>query len=193
MDPSTSTTERHRQRGVTTAELAVVSAIAATLVAAAAPDFSVFIANAQLRTASESLRGALRLAQIEAIKRQAPVELVLTDQMPISAAVEPAPNGHNWVVRMRLPDGGFELIRASSGATQAPRVQVQAQRGVFAFDPFGRLRADSFGNPAPVDRQRIELADRDAIGRLLWVVVSPTGSTSSCDPRASQDDPLHCG
>jgi Tfp pilus assembly protein FimT len=173
------------------AELAVVSALAATLVATAAPDFSVFIANAQLRTASENLRGALRLAQIEAVKRQVPVELVLTDEAPDGAEVAPAPGGRNWIVRARLADGGFELIRASSGAM--PALRVQAQRSVFAFDPFGRLRADSFGNPAPVDRQHIELADHDALGRPLRIVVNPAGSTSSCAPQALQGDPLHCG
>lgn len=191
MDSSTSTTSRHRQRGVTMAELAVVSAIGVTLVAAAVPDFSVFVANAQLRTASEDLRRALRLAQIEAIKRQAPVELVLTAQTPHDAAVVPAPYGRNWVVRAQQADGGYELIRSSAGAVST--LQIQSQRSVFAFDPFGRLRADSLGNPAPERKQLIDLADRDARGRPLRVVVSPAGSTSSCDPRASREDPLHCG
>lgn len=173
-------------------ELAIVTGIAATLLASAAPDFSGFLAGAQLRSASDNLRGGLRLAQIEAIKRQAPVELVLTDDEPRTADVTPSVEGRNWVIRAPSTSGGFELIRSRAGESWTPRVRVEADRGVFAFDPFGRLRADSFGNSAPTRELRVELADREARARPLWVVVRPGGSSLSCDPRAPDGDPFAC-
>lgn len=185
--------QRRRQRGITAIDLAIAMGIAATLVATAAPDFSGFVANAQLRAASDNLRSGLRLAQIEAIKRQAPVELVLTDDEPYTAAVTPSPGGRNWVVRVVEPGGRYALLQSLAGGSQTPRVLVEADRAVFAFDPFGRLRADSYGNSAPADDLRVELADREARGRPLRVVVRPAGSSLSCDPRASGGDPFACG
>jgi len=192
MRPETPTRARRLQKGVTALELAIVTAIGATLVAAAAPDFSGFVANAQLRSASENLRSGLRLAQIEAIKRQAPVELVLTDDEPGSASVRPASDGRNWVIRALSPGGGFELLQSLAGAAQTPRVRIEADRSIFAFDPFGRLRADSYGNAAPSGDLRVDLADRDARGRPLRVVVRPTGSSLNCDPSARGGDPFGC-
>jgi Tfp pilus assembly protein FimT len=180
------------QRGATVVELAIVVGIAATLLAAAAPDLSGFVANRQLHAASDNLRAGLRQAQIEAIKRQAPVELVLTDDAPDAAAPTPAVDGRNWVIRAPLANGGFELIQSRVGSSHTPRVRIEADRGVFAFDMFGRLRADSFGQPAPSSDLRVELTDRDARGRPLRVMVRPAGSSLSCDPRAADGAPFAC-
>ena len=174
-------------------ELAIVLGIGATLAATAGPDFSGLIANVQLRAASDNLRSGLRLAQLEAVKRQSTVELVLTGDPPKVATVRPSVDGRNWVIRAPLPDGGFELIETSTGARQTPRVRVEAERGVFAFDPFGRLRADSFGHATPNGELRIELSDHESRGRPLRVVVRPGGATTSCDPNAAGNDPFACG
>lgn len=184
---------RRPHDGVTVVELAIVTAIGATIAAAAASGLPGFLANAQLRAASDELRSALRFAQIEAIKRQAPVELVLTDEAPGRPDVRPASDGCNWVIRALRPDGGLELLRGSSSASLAARVRVDADREAFAFDAFGRLRADSLGNAAPEADLRIELSDRDARGRPLRVVVRPSGSSVNCDPRARGDDAFACG
>lgn len=181
------------QGGVTAVELTIVITIATTLAAAAASGLPGFVANAQLRAASEDLRSALRLAQIEAIKRQGVVELVLTEEAPARPDVRPASDGPNWVIRMARPDGGFDLLQSSSGAIRAARVRVAADRGAFAFDAFGRLRADSLGNSAPRADLRIELSDRDARGRPLRVLVRPSGSSVNCDPQAQGDESFACG
>ncbi|MEZ5602957.1 MAG: GspH/FimT family pseudopilin [Burkholderiaceae bacterium] len=171
MRPETPTRARCLQTGVTALELAIVTAIGATLVAAAAPDFSGFVANAQLRSASENLRSGLRLAQIEAIKRQAPVELVLTDDEPGSASVRPASDGRNWVIRAPSPGGGFELLQSLAGAAQTPRVRVEADRGVFAFDPL-----DAFA------RTRTAMRPRAATCASTWSTGMPAADRcgSSC-------------
>lgn len=184
---------RRLQMGVTALELAIVTTIVATIAVAAASDLAGFLVNSQLRTASDELRSALRLAQIEAIKRQAVVELVLTAEASGRPDVQPASDGRNWVIRAVRADGGFELLQASSGAALAPRVRVEADREAFAFDAFGRLRADSLGNAAPEAELRIELSDRDALARSLRVVVRPSGSSLNCDPHARGGDAFACG
>lgn len=193
MRPDMPKRARRPQKGVTAVELAIVSTIAATIAAAAAPDLSGFLANSQLRTASDDLRSGLRLAQIEAIKRQGLVELVLTDEAPGRPEVRAVSNGRNWVIRATRPDGGFELLQSSSGETRTPRVRIEADRQVFAFDAFGRLRADSLGNAAPEADLRIELSDRDARGRPLRVMVRPSGSSVNCDPHARGGEAFACG
>ncbi len=179
--------------GVTAAELAIVTTIVATLAAAAAPEFSGFLVNAELRSVSEDLRSGLRLAQIEAIKRQGVVELVLTGEAPERADVHPASDGRNWVIRAARRDGGFALLRSSSGATWTPRVRIESDREAFAFDKFGRLHADSIGNAAPGADLHIELSDRDERGRPLRVLVRPSGSSLTCDPGAQDGAAFACG
>jgi Tfp pilus assembly protein FimT len=193
MKPTVPVRKRSLQRGMSAVELAIVLGIGATLAATAGPDFSGFFANVQLRAASNNLRSGLRLAQLEAVKRQSPVELVLTGDAPTAATVRPSVDGRNWVIRAPLPDGRFELIETSTLARQTSRVRVEAERGVFAFDPFGRLRADSFGHAAPTREIHIELSDHESRGRPLRVVVRPAGATTSCDPNAAGNDPFACG
>lgn len=193
MCPPRSTLFRRLQRGVTVVELAIVLAIVATLVTTVGPDFSGLVANAQLRGATDGLRGGLRHAQIEAIKRQEAVELVLTEDRPDTAVVSPSTQGRNWVIRVPLANGGYELLQSSEGAAASPRVRVGADRSVFAFDSFGRLRADSTGRAAPAGALRVEFTDRESRGRALRVVVQPAGSSQSCDPQAAGGGPFACG
>ncbi len=192
MCPDHPTRARRPQRGVTAIEVAIVMALGATLVATAVPDFSGIVADAQLRAASDSLRSGLRLAQIEAIKRQTLVELVLTEDAPGSPTVRPMSDGRNWVIRIPSPPGGYELLQSLAGTSQAPRVRVEADRGVFAFDTFGRLRADSLGNAAPGGDLRVDLSDREARGRPLRVLIRPSGSSLNCDPHARGGDSFGC-
>ncbi len=183
---------RTRQRGATVIEATIVAAIGTTLLAAASPELAQYFADAQLRSAADDLRGALRTAQIEALSRQAPVELVLTDDAPRDAGVTPHPGGRNWVVRAAV-DGRFELIRGFSGADRAPRVQLHSSRGTFVFDAFGRVREAGSDREHPEHGWEIRVEDRASIGRPLRVVVTPAGSSIACDPAAAPGDSFACG
>lgn len=183
---------RARQRGATVVEAAIVAAIGTTLLAAASPEVAQYVVNSQLRSAADGLRSALRTAQLEALARQVPVELVLTDDEPRDANVTPRAAGRNWVVRAAV-DGRYEWIRGFSGADRAPRVHLHSARGTFAFDAFGRLRDDGNARRLSEDGWRISVEDRESIGRPLRVVVTPGGSSTACDPAAAPGDSYSCG
>lgn len=185
-------TSARRQHGLTLVEMAITMLIFAILVAAAAPSFGGFLANTQIRSASDSLRNGLRVAQMEAIKRNRPVELVLTNDAPISGDVNASTAGRNWVVRTTRANGTFELLQGFAGTSQIPRVTLAADRGIFAFDAFGRLTADSAGNAAPAADLAVAISDSDSKGRPLRVVVRTGGSSVSCDPNATSGTPFAC-
>ncbi len=185
--------ERTWQRGATVVEMVILFAIGTTLLAAASPELSLLAANAQMRSAADSLRSGLRIAQREALSRQLPVELVLTDDAPRAAQVAPAADGSNWIVRAVRGDRSFELLASFSGADQTPRVLVKAERSVFAFDSFGRLRVDASGEAHARDAWRIAFDDRLAIARPLRVEVTTGGSSTTCDPSAGATDSFTCG
>ncbi|MGD9946413.1 MAG: GspH/FimT family pseudopilin [Burkholderiaceae bacterium] len=181
-----------RQHGLTLVEMAITMLIFAILVAAAAPSFSGFLANTQIRSASDSLRNGLRVAQMEAMKRNRRVELVLTDSAPTSATVTATAAGRNWVIRAEQAGGGFELLQGFAGQTQTPQVTITADRSIFSFDAFGRLSEDSAGNAAPAGDLAVAIADSGSKGRPLRVLVRPGGASASCDPAATSGSPFAC-
>ncbi|WP_230410245.1 GspH/FimT family pseudopilin [Undibacterium rugosum] len=70
---------RFLYRGFSLVELLVAIAIAAILMALAAPSFSSFIDNQRLQTATLEFYAGVNLARAEAIKRGAQVSMVATD------------------------------------------------------------------------------------------------------------------
>ena len=66
-----------RTAGFTLVELLIGLAIAALLVMLALPSYSVWIADAQIRNAAESIASGLRYAQGQAIARNAAIEFVI--------------------------------------------------------------------------------------------------------------------
>jgi type IV fimbrial biogenesis protein FimT len=67
--------EGHANRGFTLIELLIALAIAAVLLAAAAPSGGAFLAVAEMRGSSEALMRALNVARSEAIKRGTRVDV----------------------------------------------------------------------------------------------------------------------
>lgn len=178
---------RAPQRGVTIIELAIVLAIFATLAVAAIPDVNAFIARSQVRAAADALRGALRAAQIEALARGGIVEVVLTEDVPSSSAawLSPSTGGRNFVVRAQTRAGAREVLYEHRGSLLTPRVRVAADRAVFRFDAFGRLRAESICADAPDALCAIHLDDGaagTASHAVLQVRVGPGGSSTACNP-----------
>ncbi len=68
-----------RLRGMTLIELMIGIAVAAILFLLAAPAYQEFIANTNVRSAAENTLNGLRLANAEAIKRNAPVRFAVVD------------------------------------------------------------------------------------------------------------------
>lgn len=66
-----------RPRGFTLVELLIGMVILAILMLLALPTFSQFMGNTRIRNTADSLANGIRLAQVEAIKRNRPVEFIV--------------------------------------------------------------------------------------------------------------------
>jgi len=86
------------ENGFSLIELCVVLAIVAILYSQAAPAFSAWVQNAQIRTATESIQSGLQLARSEAIRRNRSVIFWLTSTANPATA--------DWLVGCASPAGG---------------------------------------------------------------------------------------
>ena len=196
--------------GFSLTELMVTVAIVAILMSLAAPSFSTWIQNSRIRTTAESIQNGLQLARVEALKRNAAVEFVLTS---LAAAGTDA----DWVVRcvVAADDSDGDGVADCPGVSVSPapavspdaisqRPSAEGSRGIavaagastFIFSGTGRV------TPAPVVVIAIDISNPSggncvaASGpmRCLRVTVSPGGQVRMCDPSIplSSPDPRRC-
>lgn len=195
------------QRGFSIIELVIVMLVFAILVRAAAPAYATWMANTRIRTAADSIYGALQLARQEAIRRNARVQFALTDAGgssswqvcpvgPGTLACDPA----QPIVQAR--DGGelagnTQVGASTNPATTAPGAfgaALAAASGVPAsviFDALGRpVVAAGQANIARIDVRDVGMSAADE--RRLVIVVSAAGSPRLCDPKATAGTPRAC-
>ena len=177
---TTCTSNGSRARGFTLIELMVVVTVLALLALLAAPMYQTFVANTQIRSASESIMHGLRLAQAEAVKRNGNVEFALE-----------ASTG--WTIT-DLSDNS--VIARSTWADGAPKAVVSAQSlSKVQYDGLGRLRLagkrPTVDDPVPVFNVSTSMSNADQ--RLLRIVVDIRGGGARmCDPKLPGDDPGGC-
>jgi type IV fimbrial biogenesis protein FimT len=197
-------------RGVTLIELAVVLAVVAILFAQAAPSFSAWVHNAQIRTATESIQNGMQLARAEAIRRNRSVMFWLT-----SSATPPQAD---WLVGCMNPlnSGGagpvaeaagdcpgsstgaapFNWIQRQAAADQQtalPQLQITpAGANNVTFNSLGMVIPNLDGSASIT---RIDVTDpsmSSALARPLRVTVSG-GQVRMCDPHLNPTtDPRGC-
>jgi type IV fimbrial biogenesis protein FimT len=105
-----------RQKGFTLPELMIVLALAATVLAIAAPNFSEFRVNNRLTSSGNDFLGAVSAARTEAIKRQVPVAVCPSADPRNAAATCTAGAFTGWIVFVDtdndcVRDAGEELLR----------------------------------------------------------------------------------
>jgi type IV fimbrial biogenesis protein FimT len=158
-----------RPRGFTLIELMVVITIMALMVIMFAPNMAVWIANSKMRGTAESLASELRLAQVEALRRNRQAVFALTNAPPALDAT-PTANGVNWFVRA-LPTAA-ELAEAS-------------------FDPAPLYVHGS--NQASLARASIQgpaLLCFNAVGQPTRTAGSPVGGVTACAVPANGANPV---
>ena len=201
---------RHRRaRGVTLPELLIGMAIVAILLGFGVPSIATYLQSAKLHSAAQSYLAGIQLARSEAIRRNVPVEFVLTDT-PVVGGVEnaavPTATGLNWVVRVFNPGtNAFDLIEAKSAregspSAAAPSVTIQGTGNPALFD--GRVAFNGFGGVANASAYdfRIEnpaggtCADSGGNMRCMRIRVPAGGQVRLCDPAtANVTDSRGCG
>ena len=197
-----------RRRGFTLIELLVTISVFAFLMLLAAPSFTSWIQDAQVRTAAESLANGLRVAQAEAARRHRQVALVLTNGVP-NPGVTAQANGKNWFVTAIPNTAANEsypnppapsplMVQSGALGAVAPNAQLTGQAAV-CFSSLGRLTTLNDGTynctiPASGTVTYNVTNSRYAAARALNVTVGLGGSIRVCDPSKSlsQNNPDAC-
>lgn len=197
-----------QRRGFTLVELLVTISVFAFLMLLAAPSFTSWIQDAQVRTAAESLQNGLRVAQAEAARRHRQVALVLTNSAPAQGVTAQA-NGKNWLVTAiantaaneaytNLPPTPSLMVQSGSLGAVAPNAQITGQAAV-CFSSLGRLTTLNDGTynctiPATGTVTYAVTNSKSSTARALNVTVGLGGSIRVCDPSKSlsQGSPDAC-
>jgi len=188
-----------RHHGFSLVELIVGLAVLALLIALGVPQYAAFTANARIRATSEGVTAGLNLARAEAVKRNARVEMVLTDDPPVEGLVNsltPSTSGTNWMVREWVPSSNsYNFIEGKAGAEGSGReesgVIVASSSTDASYD--GRVTFTGFGAMAigqPVTFQFTYPAAGACAAasgplRCLNINVSPGGQIRVCDPKVT--------
>ncbi|MCC6611531.1 MAG: GspH/FimT family pseudopilin [Burkholderiales bacterium] len=190
-----------RPRGFTIIELMVGLVLLGVLVTLALPSFTQMLQNTKLRAGAEAITNGLQLARSQALRRNQPVEFLLTSDDPIADnAGGPAvtTNGPHWMVRTNAGAAGFSFVQGHSGfegSSQAAGTQVQiaavvpsspaaVTAGTVTFNPMGRaeLTADATFDVSNPAGGACKTAGGNEPMRCLRVVVTPGGRVRMCDP-----------
>lgn len=185
---------RH-EAGFSLIELLVTMIVFAILAAMAAPSLMQYSENMKTLAQAESFYASAQQARAEAIRRNVPVELVLTDQPPVMESVDTnglTTNGPNWIVRQLSdspPSTAHTFIEGKSGAEGGGRAGGKSSVVIDANGATGiRFNASGALVGARIDVNFTQLGASCApagAARCLRVVAMPGGQVSLCDPAAS--------
>lgn len=181
--------------GFSLIELMIGIALLALLLMLGLPGFSSYLQNAKLRSAAESFYTGVQMARAEAVRRNAQVEIVLTDDdasvINRNTAVLSA-TGKNWIIRALDPTTGlYDYIEGKSmleGSGQASTPSVQIDGSGISLVAFRGLGATTLAGAATFAFTNPAGGDCAALGgpmRCLNVVVSVGGQARMCDPAVS--------
>lgn len=165
--------------GFTLIELLIGIMIMAILLGLAMPSFQIWLQNAQIRNAAESIQNGLQRARAEAVGRNTNVEFVLG-------------TGSSWVVRLA---GGADIESRSSseGSQNVTATVTPAGATTVTFNNFGGALATNAD--ASVRIQQIELDSSvlpAANSQELRVTIGLGGNVRMCDPNAPASSPRAC-
>lgn len=169
------------QRAFTLVEMLITVAILAILLALAAPSFSVLLANAQIRTASQALFDGLQLARVEAIRRNARVIFTLSDQSA-------------WMVTVESDGSTVQSRPAGEGSASVAVAVTPADATKATFDGLGRLQPNTDASASIAQLDADVPAPIVPAGRShpLRVTLSGGGSVRLCDPAAAPGVGMGC-
>lgn len=190
------------QQGVSLIELTIGMVIFSLLLTMAAPSFSKWLQNSQIRTATDAIQNGLQLARGEAVRRNTQVRFQLTSTADNACAL--STTSANWVVSLDDPSSACanapsntvspRIIQMRPNAEGSSNVTVAAGQSTFIFNGLGRV------TPVPTSDINIDITNPTggsctAAGgtiRCLRIVVSTGGQLRMCDPARASTDPQGC-
>lgn len=163
-----------KQQGVTLIELLIAIAIMAILAGIAVPSFTIWLQNTQIRTATESIKNGLQLARAEAIRRNEPVNFVLSSATSTAWTVSTVAGTQ---IQQRLSSDGSPNVTATVTPAGATTV---------TYNRLGRI-----SNAGALTQ--IVLDTSSTQDRPLTLNISAGGQIRGCDPTITDiNDPRHC-
>jgi type IV fimbrial biogenesis protein FimT len=167
--------------GFTLIELMVTVAVLGILMALAMPNYTQWIANTRVRTTAEAIQNGLMLAKGEAVRRNAKVQFVLTNNDPVVGnvnTVTAAVSGKAWMVRTYLSAGTYtsaNFIQGRSSAEGSANTTVDADQSTVVFTGMAGL------SPVPAATVNIDVTGTGA-SRPLRITIARGGAIRMCDP-----------
>lgn len=195
--------KRRAARGVTLIETMVSLAIFASLLGMAAPAFSIWLQNGQIRTAAEAIQNGLQLARGSAVQRNALVSFQMSSTLGSDCAA--STSGPDWVVSVDDPTGACDatpseataprIISSRPGSEGSRNAVIAADEARITFNGLGRrVNAVSSAN-ININVSNPSGGDCVADGgdmRCLRVIVSSSGQVKMCDPSVAASDTRGC-
>lgn len=196
-------------RGFSLIELLVALVVMGILMTFLMPVYSDYVRNVKVRVEAESFVSGVQLARAEAVRRNVPVEFLLTSDAPTEANVATATasaSGPNWIVRtadMAIFIEG-KIAAASAGASQV-RINDTTSPAVDDVgdpppgSPIASITFNSLGRAAIAADTAFKFTvpgvkcqtDSGPV-RCMRVTVSVFGQARLCDPRTAAGDPRSC-
>jgi type IV fimbrial biogenesis protein FimT len=181
----------YTDRGFSLIELLIGIAVLGTLLAFGFPAFNTYAQNARILTSAQSFQASVSQARAEAVRLNANVELVLTDDID-PTTTNLSVNGRNTLVRTK-PKGapGYVLVdlrdgREGSGQAtgSTPRVLVTGSVNQIVFSPLSNTALTSSATFSFTSQADGPKCVKDGgTARCLTVEVSPGGQSRLCDPK----------
>lgn len=185
-------------KGFTLIELAVTTAILGILLTYAVQSYRVWIANARVRTAAETLTEGLSAARNEAIKRNRPVAFRLVTDLSSTCAA--SSSGTSWVASLNDPANNCDedisdtvapfIVAKKSGAEGTGNVTISAlsapvggvavAANTVIFNGVGRVVLTGNTPIAQIDIDSSALSAAES--RELRIVLTTGGMVKMCDP-----------
>lgn len=188
-----------RTSGFTLIELMIAIVLMGILILLGLPTFGTYMNNALVRSTTESFFAGLQTTRAEAIRRNASVDFVLTNETDNLESTfdvaTPNANGQGWLIRTNDLTAFIEGKHVAEGsnrtAAEASAVQITSTVTVVTFNslgvtvPPGSTATIQFvlSNPADVLERKCVM-DGGPI-RCLNVTVSTGGQSRICDPAVS--------
>ena len=175
-----------RLPGFTLIELMVALAIFGLLLMLAGPMYGQFMANHQIRNATDAILNGVQQAEGSAVRNNALARLVINTTTGTGG----------WQVLQTI-DGvesatPVQIYKLADGAPNAGIATVPADANQLTFDGFGRIVPNV---DATATLTCIKVTHSLAGSRALNVAISSTGlgvGTKLCDPAVAAGDPLAC-
>jgi type IV fimbrial biogenesis protein FimT len=200
---------RQRHLGFTLIEIIVSLAVIALMVMIGLPSMTTYFQNSKIGTAAQAYATGMQVARTEAIRRNLPVEFVLTDTDVATADIAnnaaPSPTGRSWLVRVFDPalaafvpietKAALEGSGQSAGSTPTVAVTGSAVAppavfsGIVAFSGFGGTTSEIW-----LDINNLAGGACFPAGsmRCLRVRATPGGQVRVCDPQLPLGDSRSC-